>query len=177
MAVVPGGRRNRLHSIGVRLSDTAPETRIATPIVTANSFSSRPTIPPMKRTGMNTATSESVIETIVKPISRAPRRAACRTLSPISMWRTMFSSITIASSTTKPTQSVSAISDRLSRLKPNRYITANVPTIDMGMATLGIAVAVRLRRNRKITITTSDSVNHSVNFTSCTESRIDTERS
>ncbi len=35
---------------------------------------------------------------------------------PISMWRTMFSSITMASSTTKPTDSVSAISDRLFRL-------------------------------------------------------------
>ena len=35
---------------------------------------------------------------------------------PISMWRTMFSSITIASSTTKPTERVSAINERLSRL-------------------------------------------------------------
>ena len=36
----------------------------------------------------------------------------------------MFSSITMASSTTKPTAMVSAISDRLSRLKPSTYITA-----------------------------------------------------
>ncbi len=35
---------------------------------------------------------------------------------PISMWRTMFSSMTMASSTTKPTESVSAISERLFRL-------------------------------------------------------------
>ena len=35
---------------------------------------------------------------------------------PISMWRTTFSSITMVLSTTKPTLSVSAISDRLSRL-------------------------------------------------------------
>ena len=103
-------------SIGVSVSETKPETRIATAMVTANSRKSRPTIPPMKRSGMNTAVSESVIEMIVKPISAAPSSAACIGDFPISMCRTMFSSITMASSTTKPTARVSAISDRLSRL-------------------------------------------------------------
>ena len=102
--------------MGVSDNETKPETRIATPIVTANSWKSRPMMPPMKRTGMKTAASDSVIEMIVKPISRAPFKAASYTGSPISMWRTMFSSMTIASSTTKPTESVSAMSDRLSRL-------------------------------------------------------------
>jgi hypothetical protein len=64
-----GGRRKRLQSIGVKLIDTKPETRIATVIVTANSRSRRPTMPPMKRTGMNTATSDRVIDRIVKVIS------------------------------------------------------------------------------------------------------------
>ena len=73
-------------------------------------------MPPMNRIGMNTATSETVIEMIVKTISFDPLSAAVIASSPCSMCRTMFSSITIASSTTKPTQSVSAISDRLSRL-------------------------------------------------------------
>ena len=45
-------------------------------MVTANSWKSRPTSPPMKSTGMKTATSESVIERIVKPISREPSSAA-----------------------------------------------------------------------------------------------------
>jgi hypothetical protein len=69
---VCGGRRKRLASIGVRLIDTMPEIRIATPIVTANSCSRRPTIPPMKRTGMKTAMSETVIERIVNEISFDP---------------------------------------------------------------------------------------------------------
>ena len=112
--VSPGGFRKRLHSIGVRLRETKPEIRIATMMVTANSWNSRPMMPPMNSTGMNTAASESVIERIVKPISRAPSRAACMRGLPISMWRTMFSRITMASSTTKPTESVSAISERLS---------------------------------------------------------------
>ena len=83
-------------------------------MVTANSCNSRPRTPPMNSTGINTAESDSVIERIVKPISPEPLMAASITPSPCSMWRTMFSSITIASSTTKPTESVSAIRERLS---------------------------------------------------------------
>ena len=116
MPLAGGGRRKRLQSIGVSVSETTPEMRIATQMVTANSWNSRPRMPPMKSTGMNTAASDSVIERIVKPISREPSSAASSGGSPISMWRTMFSSMTIASSTTKPIESVSAISDRLSRL-------------------------------------------------------------
>ena len=63
----------------------------------------------------------------------------------------MFSITTMASSTTKPVEMVSAISDRLSRLKPTRYITANVPISETGTATVGISVARGLRRNRKTT--------------------------
>ena len=68
----------------------------------------------MNSTGMNTAASEIVIDRIVKPISLAPLRAASMRLSPASMWRTMFSSMTTASSTTKPTQSVRAMSEMMS---------------------------------------------------------------
>ena len=64
--------RKRLQSIGVSVTDTTPEIRIATQIVTENSRNSRPSTPPMNSTGMNTAASDSVIETIVKPISRDP---------------------------------------------------------------------------------------------------------
>ncbi len=60
----------------------------------------------------------------------------------------------MASSTTKPTESVNAISERLSRLYPSRYISAKVPMMDMGRARLAIRVAEMLRRNRKITRTT-----------------------
>ena len=66
----PAGVRKRLHNMGVRLSDTKPEIRIATMMVTANSWNRRPRMPLMNSTGMNTAASERVIERIVKPISR-----------------------------------------------------------------------------------------------------------
>ncbi len=85
-------------------------------MVTAKAWNSRPISPPRKSTGMNTATSDTVIEMTVKLISRVPRMAASNTGSPRSMWRTMFSSTTMASSTTNPTARVSAMSERLSRL-------------------------------------------------------------
>src|SRR5918996_6323171 len=89
----------------------------------------------------------------------------------------MFSSITMVLSTTKPTLSVSAISDRLSRLKSSRYMTANVAAIVTGSVKLEMTVAVTLRRNTKMTVTTRMNVIQSVIFTSCTDSRIDADRS
>ncbi len=58
---------------------------IATASVTANSRKSRPMIPPMKRSGMSTATSETVSDTIVNPIWAAPFSAASKGFSPCSM--------------------------------------------------------------------------------------------
>ena len=126
---------------------------------------------------MNTAASENVIDRIVNSTSAAPSRAACSRVFPISKWRTMFSSMTMASSTTNPTASVRAIRERLSRLYCNRYITENVPMMDIGSAKLGMIVAVRLRRNRKITSTTSASVSSSVEVTSWTAASIEVDRS
>ena len=108
------GERMRAHNMGVSVSDTKPETKMATEMVTANSRKTRPTTPPMNSTGMKTATSDRVIEMIVKPISRAPFSAASKGFMPSSIWRTIFSSITMASSTTKPTASVMASRDMLS---------------------------------------------------------------
>src|SRR5262245_10013726 len=93
------------------------------------------------------------------------------------MCLTMFSSMTIVSSTMKPTHSVSAINERLSRLKLSRYITANVAMMEMGSVTLGMKVADRFRRKMKMTATTRKNVSQSVILTSCTDSRIVAERS
>src|ERR1700743_3436136 len=57
----------------------------------------------------------------------------------------------MASSTTNPVEIVSAMSDRLSRLYPSRYITAKVPMSETGTATAGISVACTLRRKMKTT--------------------------
>ena len=64
--------RKREHSIGVSVSEMSTETAIVSVTVTANSRNSRPTMPPISSSGMNTATSETEIEMMVKPISPAP---------------------------------------------------------------------------------------------------------
>src|SRR5437773_4523641 len=117
------------------------ETAIATDSVTANSRKRRPTMPPIRRMGMKTATSEVLIESTVKPTSLEPRRVASVGESPCSRYRVMFSITTMASSTTKPVEMVSAIKDKLSTLYPSKYMTAKVPIKETGTATPGMMVA------------------------------------
>ena len=66
----------REHIIGASVSDTSAETTIEAVTVSANSRNSRPMMPLMSRSGMNTAISEQEIDTTVKPISREPLSAA-----------------------------------------------------------------------------------------------------
>src|SRR5258707_275045 len=68
---------SQAHIIGVTVSETIPDMTMAMLTVTANSRNRRPTMPPISRMGMNTAISDTVIETMVKPISREPSIAAC----------------------------------------------------------------------------------------------------
>ena len=75
----------RAHSIGVSVSEMKPDSMIAAEIVTANSKKKRPTMPPMNRIGMNTAHSDSVIDSTVNPISLAPLIAASNGSMPSSM--------------------------------------------------------------------------------------------
>ena len=102
--------------MGTSVRDTAAEMTMVTARVIANSWNNRPTISPMKSSGMRAAISDTVNEMMVKPICRDPLSAASMGLSPFSIYRAMFSIITMASSTTKPVEMVSAINDRLSRL-------------------------------------------------------------
>ncbi len=116
--------------------------------------------------------SDRVSEMIVKPICLEPFSAACSGGSPASIWREMFSIITMASSTTKPVAMVSAISVRLLIENPARYITANAPISDNGTTTLGMTVAASLRKNRKMTITTSATASSNSKRTSRTDARM-----
>src|SRR5262249_6932560 len=128
-------------------------------------------------TGMKTAISENVIETMVNPTSREPLSAASNGFMPLSMWRTMFSSMTIASSTTNPTDRVNAMSVRLLIEKVNAYIAAQLAISKMGTDKEGRMVPAAERRNRKITATTSTIAIARVVCTSLSELRTDTERS
>ena len=72
---------------------------------------------------------------------------------------------------------VSAMSDRLSRLKPRRYIAPNEPMIEVGTATLGIAAARRLRKNANTTRITSTTAMISVFSVSASDWRMVLDRS
>ncbi|CKU11796.1 Uncharacterised protein [Mycobacterium tuberculosis] len=58
--------------MGVSVSEMTTLTTMVSVTVTANSRKRRPTMPPMSSSGMNTATSDTEIEMMVKPISPAP---------------------------------------------------------------------------------------------------------
>lgn len=158
--------------IGVRVNDTNPDIKIATVIVSANSFKSLPNIPFINSTGIKTATRDRVIDKIVKYISFAPSNAACKGVLPVSICLKIFSNITMASSKTNPTERISARSDKLFMLNPSRYIAINVPIIDIGRVIDGITEAVKFLKNINITITTNPMVSKRVNFTSFTDSLI-----
>jgi hypothetical protein len=104
----------REHIIGVSVSETTAEMTMVTASVTANSRNRRPTTSPMNSSGMSTAISETVSETMVKPICPRPSARLPSAACPLQGSGEMFSIITMASSTTKPVEMVSAISERLS---------------------------------------------------------------
>ncbi len=102
--------------MGVVVREITREIKMAMDRVTANSRNRRPTMPPINRSGMKTATREALMEMTVKAISWAPKNAARSGVSPFSIKRVMFSITTMASSTTKPVAMVRAMRERLSRL-------------------------------------------------------------
>ena len=103
----------------------------------------RPTTPSISSSGMNAAMSDAVIDMTVKVTSFAPFMAAAWGGVPASMWRTMLSVTTMASSTTRPTERVRASRVMLSSDKPRAYMAAKVVTIETGMVTLGLKVVAR----------------------------------
>ena len=87
------------------------------------------------------------------------------------MWRSTFSTTTIASSTTMPIASTRPKSDSVLSEKPDTSITANVPTSDTGTAMSGMIDARQVCRNSSTTTTTSAIASNSVITTARIESR------
>ena len=78
----------------------------------------------------------------------------------------MFSTITIASSTTRPTESTIASSVSRLTVKPATSIRKTAPTSEIGMATTGMISARTEPRKKKMTTMTIRSVSVSVESTS-----------
>src|SRR5260370_34283843 len=74
--VCSGGLMKREHSIGVRVKDTSSETAMAKAEVNPKELMKRPTMPPMKPTGRNTASRLKVVAITARPISLVPWIAA-----------------------------------------------------------------------------------------------------
>jgi hypothetical protein len=89
----------------------------------------------------------------------------------------MFSSITIASSTTRPIASTSASRVSVLMLKPRKYIIAKAPIRLTGMVTSGMIVARIERRKKKMIRTTSTIASPIVAFTLSIDSAMKTDLS
>jgi hypothetical protein len=113
-----------------------PEIATAAATVTPNSRNSRPVVSVRNASGRNTAIVETVAAITANRISFMPRRAASMRGVPSSIQRVMFSSTTIASSTTRPIASVTPSSVSVLIVKPSAYSTANAQT-ETGIATAG----------------------------------------
>ena len=87
------------------------------------------------------------------------------------MFRSTFSTTTMASSTTMPMASTRPKSDSVLMENPNPSRTANVPTIEIGTATSGMIDARQVWRNSTTTSTTSRIASNSVFTTSRMPSR------
>ena len=107
-----------------------------------------------------------VMATMGPTSSRAATSAAWNGFSPSRMWRSTFSTTTMASSTTRPTESTMA--SRVSRftVKPKTCMRNTAPMSETGMATTGTSTERSEPRKRKITSTTISSVSASVSTTS-----------
>ena len=174
---VRSGFSNLAHIIGVVVSETTSETTIATDSVTANSRNSRPTMPPISRMGMNTATSEMLIERTVKPISLAPRKRRLQRRHAL---------FEVSARCSRSRRSHRPRRTGRDRQRHQRQIVETVAEqvhhAERAQQRerhreLGMNVAQQLRRNRNTTRITRPIEISSVNSTSCTDARIVVVRS
>src|SRR3954466_14331431 len=116
----------------------------------------------MNAVGMNTAHNTSAIAMIGPVTSVIARRVASCGSNPSAIFRSTFSTTTIASSTTMPIASTNPNNESALIENPNACITANVPTNDTGTAASGMIDARQVCRNKITTITTSTIASNSV---------------
>ena len=116
----------------------------------------------MKAVGMKTAQSTSAVATMGPVTSPIARLVASTGERPSRMFRSTFSTTTIASSTTIPIESTIPKSERLLILNPNKCITAKVPMSETGTATSGMIEARQVWRKTTTTRTTRKTASRSV---------------
>ena len=105
-------------------------TEVAT--VSAKGRNHSPAPPPMNATGMNTAMIDKVVAVTARPISRVPTLAAFMRSMPRSMWRTIFSRTTMASSMSTPMASESPSSVMKLSVNPHAHTAMNAAITEVG---------------------------------------------
>ena len=166
-AMPPGHRRVRSRQClrpakmaaaraGVIVIAFTAEMTIDTAIVSANWRKNCPLMPPRNALGKNTAPRTSVIAMIGPVISSIALIVASRTFSPLASQRSMFSSTTIASSTTMPMASTRPKSVRLLIVKPISFMTAKVPISDTATSMSGSSTAFQSCKKTSTTMATKN---------------------
>ena len=116
--------------------------------VSPNCLKYCPTVSPMLPMGTNTAKRDKEVAKIASTSSFVASSEASAGVFPISMWRKIFSTKTMASSIRKPTASDKPMRDMLFRVKPILFIKKKAATTEVGMASPPISVARISLRNR-----------------------------
>ena len=134
-------------SDGITVTATTSDKSTATEIATAMSRNSCPTSRFKTRMGMNTVTVVSAETSTAPNTCRAPRYAASKRGMPCSRKRKMFSSTTIAASTTMPTAKAIPAREITFSDRPIAAMATKVPITVTGIDSPMISVARPERRN------------------------------
>src|ERR1700681_686543 len=142
-------------NIGSSENDTNSDTSTDAAIVSAKGLNHCPATPYMNATGTNTATIENGVAGTARTTSSVPSCDAVMWSLPISMWRTMFSRPTMASSIRIPIASDSPRSDIVFSVNPNAHTAMNDAITDTGRAKPVMTVDLQELRNTNTTSTVS----------------------
>ncbi len=156
-------------NIGSSENDTNSDTSTDAAIVRANGLNHCPATPYMNATGTNTATIENVVAATARPISSVPSCDAVMWSLPISMWRTMFSRTTMASSIRIPIASDNPSSDMVLSVNPNAHTAMNDAITDTGSARPVMTVDRHELRNTNTTSTVRSAPMRSASSTLVTD--------
>ena len=119
----------------------------------------------IKAVGTNTATKTKAVAIIGPTTSLIAFRVASLADSPKPIWRSTFSTTTIASSTTIPIAKTKPNNDKVFKDRPMADITAKVPIKDTGTANKGMIVARQFCKKITTTNTTNNKASNKVTTT------------
>ena len=156
--------------MGAKVSASRELRATAMEIVTANSRKNFPSNPFKKVMGIKIEIKAKEVASTAKVISLEPLKAALTRFQPICIYRAMFSSIIMASSTTTPIAKARPKREKVFRVNPNQFIKIKVPIIDVGIARRILTVADQDPRKSQQTKEVRNAESNRVKINSLTDS-------